>query len=158
MNPVKVTLTVAEARMAAAVGVERRIQSVLAGDKQRHGATDTWTLNIDGALGELAAAKALGIFWPASVNTYHTTGDLGPGLEVRTAGKPDYGLVIRDADPEGKYILVTGEMPVYLVHGWAFRSDVKPEHRRELGNGRPAPFIIPQVELRDLSDLRKVSS
>lgn len=153
-TPVKVTLTPGEARLAASVGVERRIQSILAGDKQRHGTTETWTLNIDGALGELAAAKALGIYWPATVNTYHRVSDLGDGVEVRTASRDDYGLIIRDGDPDGKYVLVTGAIPVYYVHGWADRSEVKPEHCKDFGNGRPPVFVIPQAELHDLSGLR----
>lgn len=153
MTVIPVTLTVAEARLAAAVGVERQLQALQQHLAHRNGAADTWTLHIEGAAGELAAAKALGVYWPATVGTFHREGDLGPGVEVRTRARHDYDLILRDDDnPESAYILVTGTLPHYRVHGWARMQDVLPEHRKTHGD-RPAAWFLPACVLHPLADL-----
>jgi hypothetical protein len=154
MTSINITLTLAEARLAASVGVERQLQALQQRLDHRNGATDTWTLHVEGAAGELAAAKALGTYWPATVGTFHTQGDLAPGIEVRTRSRHDYDLIIRDDDPEDAlYILVTGTLPHYRVHGYANGTQRDPAHRRTHG-GRPAAFFIPHDALHDITTLR----
>lgn len=154
MSPLQVTLTVAEARIAASIGIERQLQALQLNLNPGHGALDTWSIHIEGAAGELAAAKALGVYWPATVGTFHTQGDLAPGVEVRTRSRHDYELLIRDDDPEDAiYILVTGKLPHYRVHGYADGNYRKPEHRKTHG-GRPAAYFIPHSDLHDITTLR----
>lgn len=70
---IDVILTDREFSRGAQLGVTRRLESMRLGFRDRNlGATNSdaeqWYANIAGALGELAAAKALNVYWPASVN------------------------------------------------------------------------------------------
>ena len=79
-----------------------------------------------GACGELAAAKAIGLPWPSSVNTYKGESDLPGGIEVRHRTKSHYDLIVRDDDPDDRrYVLTLGEVadvPKIKVVGWFFGS------------------------------------
>lgn len=143
---IDITLSEWEAKIGAAIGTEREIQYRFYCDWDHadgRRADVGWQTQVEGACGEVAAAKALGLYWPATVNTFKDEYDLAD-FEVRTRSKHHYGLLVRDNDPDDRrFILVTGECPYYKVWGWATAAEVR-RHGTRLnpGNdGRP-PFWV----------------
>ena len=63
----RVELDGAEMMMAAQVGIRRHVAALVRGLPDRHGLdsskNDGWRIHIEGAAGELAAAKALDRYW-----------------------------------------------------------------------------------------------
>jgi hypothetical protein len=144
-----------ELAFAAYVGVSRNIQALreCKGDRLDTDISNAWTLHIEGAAGEMAAAKALGLYWDAPVGTYKHGGDIG-ALQVRTRSRHSYELIVRDGDrSEDIFVLVTGRAPRFRVHGWIAGGDAKrPEWLREYG-GRPAAYFVPHDALQPLTAL-----
>jgi hypothetical protein len=119
-----------------------------AGDKARF--DDPLAANINGALGEVAVARYLGLPLPLSVNTFHNVPDLPPDIEVRWRGKSHYDLIIRPNDKPGRrYVLVTGRRPTYTVHGCFTKEAVCDEWIRDYAGIGPAWFV-PQAALYPL--------
>lgn len=139
---------------AAQVGVMRNVSAIRAGKTNQHGFDeDGWNIHIEGACGELAAAKALNIYWDGSVNTFKKGADVGP-YQIRTRSKHSYDLLVRNDDrDEDIFILVTGRAPEFVVHGWLSGRDAKQDRfLKDHGNRHPA-FFVPKSELRPLSTL-----
>jgi len=156
-GPIEVTLTPVEVALAAMTGVKRQIEALRAGRPDRYGAdaADGWSLHIEGAAGESAAAKVLDRYWAAPVNTFGSGGDVG-SLQVRTRSRHDYELIVRDKDrDEDAFILVTGAVPRFRVHGWLFGREAKQTQWRREHGGRSAAFFVPQDKLSPLFTLRK---
>lgn len=146
-----ITLTESEWTMAALIGCRRHIASKNL--SQAYGATDTWTPNIEGACGELAAAKALNLFWDGGVNTFSAP-DLKPNIQVRTRSKHSYELIVRQQDKDNEiFVLVTGVSPNYIVHGWIYGGDAKQEKWKQNYGNRPTAFFIPSTALHPLETL-----
>jgi hypothetical protein len=79
----QINLNSHEVGAAVRVGALRHWEAVRGGMADRHGFDgDGWGVHIEGALGEIAAAKALNIYWDGSVNTFKAD-DLA-GIQVRT--------------------------------------------------------------------------
>lgn len=143
-----------EAAMASDVGRMRQLASVKSGRSDRHGYSgDGWSEHIEGACGECATAKHLGVYWDGGVNTFSSP-DVGK-YHVRTRSRHDYELIVRpesDKD-EDIFICVTGRCPEYRIRGWIAAKDAKkPEYLREHG-GRPPAFFVPHSALRPMSEL-----
>ena len=67
----KVTLEWYELLQAALCGVRRHIEALHKGLPDKHGFdSDGWGAHIEGAAGEMAAAKSLGLYWNGSINTF----------------------------------------------------------------------------------------
>lgn len=149
MTPIPVALTLAETRAAIEVGVLRQIEAIRQGRPDRFGAKtdDGWSLHIEGAAGEMAVAKMLGRYWDMPVNTYKAGGDVGD-IQVRTRSRSDYDLIVRSGDRDGDmFVLVTGRIPRFQVHGYIRGVDAKrPEWARRHG-GRASAFFVPQSAL-----------
>jgi hypothetical protein len=149
---VRITLTAAELREAAMLGVETMIESITSGRRPAWAGHD-WTSDIEGRCGERAVAKYLGLRWnPANINTFKDVPDIG-SLEVRTRSKDWYELFIRPDDRDDRlYVLVTGAAGVYAIRGCYMGADAK-AHREWLQDhgklGKPA-YFIPTERLRDL--------
>jgi hypothetical protein len=155
---VTVTLNWHEVMMASHVGLWRRVSAIKNGKRDLHGYEGAgWDPNLEGACGELAAAKALGLYWDGSINTWKQP-DVG-NLHVRTMGKHHYDLLIRPGDDdEGLFVLVTGKCPEFRVHGWIRGRDAKNQDWiKNHGNRSPA-YFVPQSMLAPLSDLEKGSN
>lgn len=153
---VKVQLTEHEMRVAALIGAERQLQSAGSpGTKHGIPSLDPWTMHLNGVAAEIAAAKALGRYWPPSVGTFRSQPDIPPGpgrptgVEVRWISRLDYDLKIRSDDSEeSTFILVSGNAPNMILHGWFLCADArKPEFWTELGNGRPGLWCVPKRRL-----------
>ena len=144
----KIVLTESEITIASTVGIKRQLECIRNKLQDKHGHDGAgWNLHVEGACGELVVAKALGLYWDGSVNTFKT-GDDVPGLQVRTRSKDWYELIIRkDDDPDAKFVLVTGVCPVYRIHGWMLGSDAMQEKWLKEYGGREAAYFVPQDAL-----------
>ena len=161
--PLRVPLTWREVALGGEVGVHRRIHR-LAKARRDDGygypnEADVWTREVNGALAELAVAKALNVYWTAMAQ------QSGPdvcGLHVRWAARPE--LVVRPyEDDDWTYVLVTGTPIVgdatLTIHGSYRGGDAKqhPEWQRAPGGVRPAFFVPAEAidpEVRVLSSVR----
>lgn len=147
---IPVTLTWYEMRLAAGVGLERQLSAMRDGRPDRHGFTgDGWSIHVHGAGGELAFAKAAGVYWAGHVDVFSVP-DVGT-VHVRTrsgdGGRED--LIVRSEDPEDcAYVLVVGHIPTFSVVGWIDgRSARRPEWVKNYG-GRPPAWFVPRAETR----------
>jgi len=78
-----ITLNWYEAAMAAEVGKLRYLSALKNKRMGRHGFDGgEWGEHIEGACGECAAAKFLGVYWDGSVDCFDKS-DVGP-LHIRT--------------------------------------------------------------------------
>jgi hypothetical protein len=128
---IEVILSREEMLQAAIVGVRRRVESLYRNffNNKRSGRDDDWKNDVEGAAGEAAAAKGLGLKWNAGVNTPEDP-DIGNRTEARqTVLTPDMRphLFIRDRDTNDDrlYILVSGEHGIYKLLGWMRCGDAK---------------------------------
>lgn len=147
----EVILTDFELRMAAEVGFRRLLES-RSTHQNRHGLDErTWDIDIEGACGELAFAKATGKYWNGGVGTYKL-GDVGQ-FQIRTSTLPGARLIVRDNDSYADvFVLVTGKMGHYTIHGYIRGEDAKDnnEWRTGAGNGRAPAWFVPQEALKPL--------
>lgn len=132
----------------------RQYQALKMGKREAHGykGNDGWQIQIEGALGEIAVAKFLNIYWDSSVNTWKTE-DL-KGIQVRTRSEHHYDLIIRkDDSEESLYILVTGRYGKYNIRGWMEGSKCKdPQWIQTYAHREPA-FFVPQKVLNPMDNL-----
>ena len=121
-----VRLTPQEVRLAAHAGVERRIKAIEIGRDERYadGHTTAWQGDIDGCIGELAVAKALGIYWTGQERI--NAPDCGR-LEVRATRYRDGHLIVHDGD-EGIFVLTVLKDDRVLIAGC-----IAAEKAREIG-------------------------
>ena len=151
----KIQLSLTELLMASDIGRMRQLTALKRKLQDKHGAQkeNGWQLHIEGACGEMAAGKALGIHWEGSVCTFKRGGDVG-SLQVRTRSQGHYELIVRKDDrDEDVFILVTGMAPNYEVKGWITGADAKQERWLQRHGGREAAFFVPTTELKSLEDI-----
>jgi hypothetical protein len=150
----EVALAWYEVQMAADVGVRRNVEALSKNRKGTfEGGKSTWESHILGACGEMAFAKAFGLYWEAGVNTFKAGGDVC-AVEVRTRAQHDWELIVRDDDPDGRiYFLVTGGPEKFRLHGWIKSEDARrPEWRQNHGGYKPA-YFVPHSALKSLDQL-----
>ena len=156
-NPsVTVRLSCSELLMSAQVGVLRQALSVGRGLPDKHGISpeDGWRAHIEGACGEFAVAKCLGVPWSGSFDTFRTDGDILERIEIKTRSDHGYDLLVRDDDDDVRaFVLVTGIAPNYVVRGWLWGREAKQRKWRQAYAGRPTAYFVPQDELRPLGTL-----
>jgi len=150
----EVALAWYEVQIAADVGVRRNVEALSKNRKGTfEGGLSTWESHILGACGEMAFAKATGLYWEAGVNTFKAGGDVGT-VEVRTRSRHDYELIVRDDDPDGRiYFLVTGGPERFRLQGWIKSEEARrPEWRKNHGGYQPA-YFVPHSALKSLDQL-----
>ena len=151
---VEVKLTGAEMLAGSLTGVMRQIKALLAGSADKHGADlgKGWQYHIEGALGEMAAARALGMYWDHAVGNYKAA-DLGEDVQVRTRSEHWHDLIVRpDDDSEHTYVLVTGRAPSYSVVGYILGSKAQqPEWWKSVGTRDKESWFVPQGDLHPIS-------
>ena len=142
-------------------GVQRIVMSLNKGASdsldadQRQGLVRQYN-NFAGALGELAVAKHLGLFWSGGLATYKAP-DVG-GFQVRTNHQPWGDLIVRAHDPQNAaYILVTCDVMDarrYVLRGWLWGAEAqRPEYWRLGEKTMPPAYFVPQAVLRSMSEL-----
>lgn len=147
---IEITLSPAELACARTVAALRHYSAQLRGSRDAHGLERQTSddAHYAGVCAEMAAAKALGLYWPASVNSYKAP-DLMPDWQVRGRSRHDYELIVRRDDPdEHRYVLVTGLAPKLVVRGWLWGREAKREEWLRTHGGRPAAYFVPTDVLR----------
>lgn len=153
----EVKLNPAEFAFAETIGKMRQGEALRLGLPDRHGAQkeDGLRIHCVGAAGEIAVAKALGVYYEPTVNTFKEGGDVGP-YQVRTRLRHKYELLVRDGDrSEDAFVLVTreGREATFRVHGWLHGGDAKRSDWYHAHGGRDFAYFVPQLELRPLEEL-----
>jgi hypothetical protein len=153
-----VQLSWREVAWGATIGLRRNISSYEQGHKDAHGLdgkrgskpmTSVWGASIEGALGELAFAKWLGIEWEATVDTYKAP-DVAV-FQVRTIGGDGHSLLVREDDKDSSpFVLMYGRLNKYQVVGWIKGERAKQSQWLQHHAGRPEAWFVPQHELRPI--------
>ena len=155
----KIRLAGYEFRMASQVGLDRWLNSITDGLAQKDGYVrdKDVTIDVEGACAELAAAKALDLYWDGSVNRSDKA-DLRFDIDVKHTRHEDGRLLIsKDDRDDWFYVLVTERPPKMTVHGFMKGSDAKREDWWDHPDPeRDGAFCVPQKRLRPLSDLSRI--
>jgi len=154
-DDIRIKLDWSEILVASSVGCMRNVQSLRNRCKPGNsiGLDDTWTINIEGAAGEMAVAKYLQMYWSGNVGNYNAD-DVGSyNIKTNTSRKFD-DLILRPTDYDDKYyILVLSFLPEFVICGWIKGADGKsPSWAREGTPGRPA-FFVPRSKLNPMATL-----
>lgn len=119
--------------------------------------------DLQGALAELAAAKALNLPWdgkwlPVSVwDTWKIHGNDVGKLEIRSTERFDGRLILHPTDKDfSPYLLITSEAhPTYHLVGWIYGIDGKIEKYWRDNVPRPC-YMVPQNDLKSIDDLLEI--
>lgn len=155
---VKVKLSGSNMLVAAMIGVQRHVQNTFNGARPAHGlkpGESVWDLAIDGAVAELAVAKAMDKHWDGALGNYDAA-DVGQ-FQVRSTRHADGHLIVHDSDDsDAIFILVlSGAAPIYEIAGWKFGGDAKNgKYRVERRPGHPC-FWVPQSDLEPFEELQR---
>lgn len=138
----KVKLSTQEMAAAAMVGVRRKVMSLKRQETAGHDKSN-WSDEIEGAMGECAVAKALGIYWSPEVNVFKVP-DVGD-LHVRQTTHLNGKLIYRPGDADGVYILVRGSLGDYDVVGWKHSNECADSKYLQAPNGRPPAYFVDEL-------------
>jgi hypothetical protein len=135
------------------VGLKRNVSSTIQAHRLKHGIKkeDCWFVHVEGACGECAVAKHLGIYWDLSVDKFKVP-DVG-FVHVRTTKHDNGRLIIRKDDLPGPYVLLTGMAPKLNLRGWFRSEDVREEMLTNFGNDREKVYGITQDKLYPINTL-----
>ena len=136
-----------------------------AGIKAKHGAAKTGSaegreLDLVGAIGEIALAKATNLYWYPMVGYDPDVLDVGGLLDVRATRHKTGRLRI---DPEDKdhvpYVLALVQEPYVKLAGYLLGAEAKQERFWETRNMRNPQFMVPQKLLLPMDGIviRRVS-
>ena len=144
-----------EYMIGAFVGIMRHLESRRAGFKN-HINGKALLHDIDGALAEIAAAKAMNIYCGCTINTFKTKPDIGHNVDVRLCRYSNGHLEMKSDDIDDRwYVLVRGIAPEYEVVGRMLGRDGKQEcwFAPKLTGGGMRHFLVPEEELIPINDL-----
>ena len=163
-----VVLTERELMLGAIAGVQRQVESQRgsSGGKETNshyeskynsvGPGGLWTNHIEGALGEFAVAKFLGLY-PSGITEQDAT-DVGEHYEVRTRPLRYQELYLKKQDKPDKYfILVQGSYGEYTICGWISAFEVF-DHRDWFHNNEGKTSLcywVPHEFLNSIETLPK---
>jgi len=141
----RVKLAPIEIYQAALVGVARRIDSRQRGLSD--GAPGGWQSDIEGALAELAFAKAMNFYGGLTINNYKGA-DVGE-YHIRSSQHENGRLIVRpEDDPKCKYVLLTGFEGDYIVRGFIYGHEARQDEFWMAPNNRPGAWFVPQHALK----------
>lgn len=144
-------------------GHRRWIEAIEKGLKPKHGLEEEEGLSahVWGVCGELAYAKARGIFYEPTINTFKAP-DVGD-VQVRCRTNHEWDLIIRRADHDAEFfVLVTVDpkrstrLRVYDGGYWGWEAKQHKEWYRTYKKGRPKAWFVPQWALREREKARVV--
>lgn len=154
----KIDLTPGEILQGAMIGVLRQCQNLQKNRPDRYGGEKmgAWQIHIEGALGEMAVAKALNKYWSGNLGNLDAP-DVSR-LQVRTTQGENNRLIVHPTDPDDDwFVLVIGKNGVYELKGCIKGIDAKREQFwRDPEGGRPA-YFVPQQALAPLTVLHPKS-
>jgi len=147
-------LTTREARLAATVARERDDQGCAAGaDAHKFGnLRQTYSLHLDGCLGEMAFAKMTNCYWSGAGDAYEDDSDV-LHYQVRATRHAHGCLIIRpdEAHLHDPWVLVVAEDDdlAFRFAGWCWGREGRDERWKTSKNtGRPWAYFVPQHALR----------
>jgi hypothetical protein len=168
---VPVSLTLAESRVVANVGLERELTNRFLQRPTTYGneGEDNWTGHVEAAASEYVVAKIAEVPWINQNvrNLRNAKGEKIPDLltfiEVRWRSREDWDLLAHPEDPDDRaLVLVTGRIPKFTIRGWMWARDAKNRERfwddpskRAGKKSRPA-FFVPQRVLRPFDELLRL--
>lgn len=142
-----ITLSQDDLKWAAEVGHKRHTDAVKRNLKSKNmSKRSDLSIHIQGARGELAFAKYLGITWKPTINTFHAP-DVD-GSQVRTRSEDWHDLIVRTTDPPDEpFVLVIETGNQYDIRGWIWGDDARKEDYWKDPNGRGYAWFVPQKHL-----------
>ena len=142
-----------EVLYGAYVGVMRKVQSLKDGGLGSRHSGNPWDRDIEGALAESAVAKALGIYFPASINTFKAP-DLGKNYQVKRTGDYNRCLIVRPGDNDDEIaILDVGKTADHELVGWLRQGDAKTDKYKANPNETGEAYFVPIADLHPMSEL-----
>lgn len=122
------TLTETEYRVATHIGKLRRVTARDGKMVDKAGKDDDFAADILGCAGEIAFAKAAGVYWEPTNKTFSRP-DVGQ-FEIKTVRKKQEGFspslpVELETNDEQLVALVYGEYPSFRIIGWISGRDAK---------------------------------
>ncbi len=148
-----------EVRRAFDVGVSRSLFAIKEGLQLEEGRTDLGIeRHILGAVGEMALAKWLSVYWEPCIGGLDTAvGDVA-GRHVKSVTRPGLSLIVREHDPDPMpYVQAVLALPTVTLTGWITGKDAKVEEfwRAEDAVRRihRAAFFVPTNRLRPMKEL-----
>jgi len=146
----KVVLTENEIILAATHGTWRRIRALTRGGSKhliQYKNPNPWDMDIEAAGAEMACSRVFNVYWAGT--EFRASADLGEDREVKHTKHNDGCLVMQKDDPDHyRFILVTGQIPVFHIRGWSLVRDGKKEkYWRNLQSPKTPAFFVPQKDL-----------
>lgn len=154
----EIEITPDEFAMCVYVANDRQRNAVKAGKRntiRKMDWVESVSVHVHGCVGELAAAKALGVQWTGSVDTFKQFGDLRGELEIRHRTKKEWDLIVRPSEANDRlYVLTRGTPPdsvevVGYIQGHLAKQD---KWKKDYG-GRGEAYFVPADALRPLEEL-----
>jgi hypothetical protein len=149
-----ITFTNEEFDLFACGGAKRAVKCIRrkAAPTEGVGNDKDWQTTIEGALGEAALAKFLGLY-PSAFSGYGAS-DCS-GNEVRTSQNHNGGMRIKPEDEDDSpFWFVTGVNGVYTIRGWIYGRDAKRQEWWGVCKRPEHPvFWVPQSALRSPYEL-----
>lgn len=145
----RVELSWGETCFGASVGARRRARAVAANryTKVETPPLESWGRNIEGALAEMAFAKATNLYWVPTDDLDKAIGDVG-GFHIRSTDNETGSLILRPDDSDvGWFVLMVGRGNRWRLAGMLRAADGKQDRywRRE---PFPSAWFVPQGALK----------
>jgi hypothetical protein len=152
-----IKLSLAEMIHGASIGAIRHYEAEQANRKMSSSFSktekDPMASHVQGAVGEIVVAKALGMYFNPTVNSFKAA-DLSHDIQVRLRIRHDADMGHNDNDnPDHLYVLVTGRGPEYCVHGWEQGKNIRRQEFRQSYSALGSLWFVPQRALRPVQDL-----
>jgi hypothetical protein len=158
-TPIEFVFTEDERQQAVKEGLRRQGFNESKGLRGRNGGAWKGSKALDihllGAAGEMAVASHLGMKHLLYKETQAKRGsDDLPGMDIKTRSKHSYDLIVqKNEDPRKKFVLVTIQDKITLIHGWCYGRDaMKEEFWADPARGRPA-YFVPKEALAPIDSL-----
>ena len=163
-----VKLSEREMLLAASSGIQREVEclrssgsgeSTISNYEKKNnsiGPGGLWNNHVEGALGEIAVAKYLGLY-PGGITDKDAT-DVGDHYEVRTRPLKYQELFVKKKDkPDKYYILVQGSYGAYTICGWisAYEAFAHPDWYHNNESKTSMHYWVPHQFLYSISTLPK---
>lgn len=158
----EIKLTAEEIAMGAFYGAQRKAPDMVLGKRPLlpNGCPDNeiWNNQAEGALGEMALAKHLGIEYDPGFAGAHDVGE----FDVRTTHHENGHLLIQSYDKERLTVLVIGRFGTYRIMGCFYNPVAKqPKYwGNPLFEKRPC-YAVPEsdlIQFTNMTDLEKIKA
>jgi hypothetical protein len=150
----EIQLSPTEIKVACMVGTLRRQTSKEGGMRDRAGRPNDWSADIEGAAGEIALAKYLGIYYEPTNKTFELP-DVGV-VEVKTSTRL-MEIPIPPTIPDDRIVCgVFGLIPDFRIGGWIMGAEAKKFRLVVKTQGYPPAHWIPIEELAPAVELQEM--